>query len=149
MFGMIFAGEVPPMQRDRSTIPPELESLRAKLLQPKAADRIQTAREAFRVLTRSEAWAPDESGAGHGDAEAVRSPFPAVVTETPVATGDRVATGDVVVVIEAMKMLHALTARGPGLVARVHVAVGESVEADRVLVSFEAPGEDAPRRQED
>ncbi|MCA9502515.1 MAG: ATP-grasp domain-containing protein [Myxococcales bacterium] len=104
---------------------------------------------AFRVLTRSEAWAPDESGAGHGDAEAVRSPFPAVVTETPVATGDRVATGDVVVVIEAMKMLHALTARGPGLVARVHVAVGESVEADRVLVSFEAPGEDAPRRQED
>jgi 3-methylcrotonyl-CoA carboxylase alpha subunit/geranyl-CoA carboxylase alpha subunit len=96
----------------------------------------------FRVRSRSEHWAPSASGEGADASEATRSPFPAIVTDTPVAPGDAVTTGDVVVVIEAMKMLHSLLARGRGVVRAVHVAVGESVESNQVLVSYEPAGGD-------
>jgi 3-methylcrotonyl-CoA carboxylase alpha subunit len=90
----------------------------------------------FRVVDRTEAWtpAPDESIARAG---AVVSPFPAVVTEMPVAAGDEVQAGDVVAVIEAMKMLHSLPAAGRGIVADVRVAVGDLVQTNQVLVTFE------------
>jgi acetyl/propionyl-CoA carboxylase alpha subunit len=91
----------------------------------------------FRVLSRSEHWAPS-AAQGHDGSEATRSPFPAVVTETPVAAGDTVAGGDVVIVIEAMKMLHSLTARGAGVVKQVHARVGDSVDSNQTLVSYES-----------
>jgi acetyl/propionyl-CoA carboxylase alpha subunit len=91
---------------------------------------------AFRALSRSEYWAPS-AAEGHGAAEATLAPFPAIVTETPVGAGDEVVAGDVVIVIEAMKMLHSLTARGPGRVADVRVAVGDSVESEQILVTYE------------
>ena len=95
----------------------------------------------FRVLSRSEHWAPS-AAEGHGAAEATLAPFPAIVTATPVGAGDSVAAGDVVVVIEAMKMLHSLTARGSGLVAAVRVAAGDSVESAQVLVTYEPTNPD-------
>jgi acetyl/propionyl-CoA carboxylase alpha subunit len=96
----------------------------------------------FRALSRSEHWAPAAGSPAQGRAEDTRAPFPAVVTETPVAPGDPVAAGDVVIVIEAMKMLHSLTARGGGIVAAVHASVGESVESKQILVSYESPSPD-------
>jgi acetyl/propionyl-CoA carboxylase alpha subunit len=96
----------------------------------------------FRALSRSEHWAPAAGSPAQGRAEDTRAPFPAVVTETPVAPGDPVAAGDVVIVIEAMKMLHSLTARGGGIVAVVHASVGESVESKQILVSYESQSPD-------
>jgi len=99
----------------------------------------------FAVLSRSAHWAPS-AAAGQGAAEATHAPFPAVVTEIAVEPGDAVAVGDTVVVIEAMKMLHPLVARGPGVVRSLHVAVGESVETNQILVRFETerPEGEAP-----
>ena len=89
----------------------------------------------FDVPDRSDAWA--HSGAADaGTADAVAAPFPAVVVEVPVAPGDHVSAGDAVVVVEAMKMLHSLTAPGAGTVAEVRCAPGEAVEANQVLVTF-------------
>ncbi|MEM7408680.1 MAG: biotin carboxylase N-terminal domain-containing protein [Myxococcota bacterium] len=90
---------------------------------------------AFRLPPRRERWAPNDAES-HGAADAVRAPFPAVVAETPVAAGATVAPGDVVVVVEAMKMLHSLESRAGGVVAQIHVGVGDSVESEQVLVSF-------------
>ena len=53
-----------------------------------------------------------------------------------VVPGDVVASGDTVVVVEAMKMLHSLSAHGAGTVADVRCAAGDAVEANQVLVSF-------------
>ena len=92
----------------------------------------------FEVLSRSQHWAP-AAFEGEDASEATRAPFPAVVTELPVAAGDAVSGDDVVVVIEAMKMLHSLTARGSGVVKQVHVEVGESVDSNQILVSYETP----------
>ena len=89
----------------------------------------------FSVLTRSQRWAPDES-TGHGHAGAVVAPFPAIVAELPVNPGDDVAAGDPVIVIEAMKMLHTLSAGGPGTVEDVRVNLGDQVESQQILVTF-------------
>ncbi len=90
----------------------------------------------FRVRSRSEHWAPSDA-TGHGHAGAIVAPFPALVTEVPVGPGDTVAGGDAVVVIEAMKMLHTLTAGGPGVVAEVRVEPGQQVESNQILITFE------------
>ena len=97
----------------------------------------------FELPTRSAHWGAPEAVAGAGDSDAIRSPFPAVVAETPVAAGAQVEAGDVVVVIEAMKMLHSLRAREDAVVREVHVAIGDSVDSHAVLVSFEVSGDDA------
>jgi acetyl-CoA/propionyl-CoA carboxylase biotin carboxyl carrier protein len=90
----------------------------------------------FRVLGRTQHWAPSAEE-GHGHAGAIESPFPSVVTEIPVAVGDHVHGGDVVIVVEAMKMLHSLRAAGPGTVAELRVAVGDPTQTNQVLVTFE------------
>ncbi len=90
----------------------------------------------FEVVRRTEHWAPD-ADAGHGSAGAITAPFPAVVAEVPVSPGDAVGGGDVVVVIEAMKMLHSLKAAGPGVVGEVRVAPGDNVETNQILITFE------------
>ncbi|MGA0813255.1 MAG: biotin/lipoyl-containing protein, partial [Ilumatobacteraceae bacterium] len=61
--------------------------------------------------------------------------------EVAVSIGSEVAAGDPVVVIEAMKMLHTLTAAGPGTVEEVRVAVGDQVASNQVLVTFVAADE--------
>ncbi|WP_419932005.1 acetyl/propionyl/methylcrotonyl-CoA carboxylase subunit alpha [Candidatus Poriferisodalis sp.] len=97
----------------------------------------------FDVPDRSEAWAPTATD-DTGDVDSVAAPFPAVVVEVPVVTGDVVAAGDVVVVVEAMKMLHSLAAHGAGTVAEVRCTPGDAVEANQVLVSFEQHERDLP-----
>jgi acetyl/propionyl-CoA carboxylase alpha subunit len=99
----------------------------------------------FAVVGRSERWAP-AAGAAHGSATAVVAPFPAAVTEVLVTPGQAVDGGEAVVVIEAMKMLHTLSAAGPGVVAEVRVAPGDQVKSDQILVTFEAtePSEGPP-----
>ncbi|MDV7196495.1 acetyl/propionyl/methylcrotonyl-CoA carboxylase subunit alpha [Rhodococcus kroppenstedtii] len=65
----------------------------------------------------------------------IRSPMPGTVIATPVGDGAEVRAGDVVVVVEAMKMEHALTAPADG-VATVFVTRGEQVAVDQVLAQL-------------
>lgn len=85
------------------------------------------------AVLREVAEASVRSDAAHiGDAE-IRSPMPGSVIAAPVADGATVAVGDPVIVIEAMKMEHALTAPVAGTV-EVLVAPGAQVRLDQVLV---------------
>ena len=59
-----------------------------------------------------------------------------VVVEIPVAQGASVSEGDVVAVIEAMKMMNEIRAHKTGTVATVHVAAGATVEARTPLVTI-------------
>ncbi|MBV8462259.1 MAG: hypothetical protein JO368_03125 [Acidimicrobiales bacterium] len=61
------------------------------------------------------------------------APMHGGVVRVLVAPGDRVTAGDVLVVLEAMKMEHAVHAPVSGRVAEVDVAVGDQVEAGRLL----------------
>jgi acetyl-CoA carboxylase carboxyltransferase component len=67
----------------------------------------------------------------------VRSPMQAQLVQCLVAVGDAVQAGDVLVVMEAMKMEHELRAQADGLVAQVLVRPGEAVNADDLLLILE------------
>ncbi|HSJ90820.1 MAG TPA: acetyl/propionyl/methylcrotonyl-CoA carboxylase subunit alpha [Ilumatobacter sp.] len=70
-------------------------------------------------------------GAGDG---VVRSPMPGTVIAVHVAVGDEVAAGEVVAIVEAMKMEHALRAPSDGVVAEVTVTPGAAVSLDQPLL---------------
>jgi biotin carboxyl carrier protein len=60
--------------------------------------------------------------------------MPGKVTEVHVAEGDAVQAGQALLIMEAMKMEHSVTAPRDGTVARITVASGDQVEADALLV---------------
>ena len=73
---------------------------------------------------------------------AALSPMPGAVVEVLVEEGQRVARGEVLVVVEAMKMEHRIAADVDGVVSAVRVASGRQVEADDVLVVVDADDAD-------
>jgi len=66
----------------------------------------------------------------------VTAPMPATVIKIQVAPGDAVKKGDIVVVLEAMKMELPLRALGDAVVSAVCCREGELVQADATLVEF-------------
>ena len=61
------------------------------------------------------------------------SPMPGKVIQVAAGEGDTVAKGDIVVIIEAMKMEHSIRAPVDGTVSSIPVVVGQQVGADQVL----------------
>jgi 3-methylcrotonyl-CoA carboxylase alpha subunit len=80
------------------------------------------------------------AGGGGGD-DRVRAPMTGKVVAVPVAVGQQVARGDVLVVVEAMKMEQPLEAPMDGRVAEVRCAVGDQVDGGVELVILEAVDE--------
>ncbi|MHB8461768.1 MAG: ATP-binding protein, partial [Vulcanimicrobiaceae bacterium] len=64
------------------------------------------------------------------------SPMHGAVVELRVAQGASVAAGDVVAVIEAMKMMNELRAHKAGTVATIHTAVGATIEANAPILTL-------------
>ena len=70
-------------------------------------------------------------------AEVVSSPMPGTIVNTVVSAGQAVKKGDVLVVLEAMKMENEIMAPHDATVAAVHVNKGDSVESGTPLVSLQ------------
>ncbi|WP_309088370.1 acetyl/propionyl/methylcrotonyl-CoA carboxylase subunit alpha [Phenylobacterium sp.] len=75
----------------------------------------------------------DGGAAGDGT---IRAPMPGKVTQLSVKTGDAVAKGQALVVLEAMKMEHALAAPFDGVVEEVSVTLGGQVAEGATLVKL-------------
>jgi len=65
------------------------------------------------------------------------APVPGRVVTVEVSAGDAVAAGATLVVLEAMKVEHRITASAAGVVAEVLVAPGDNVDAHQLLVRLE------------
>jgi len=71
---------------------------------------------------------------GSGPAGGLVAPMPGKIIDVRAAVGDAVTAGQVLVVMEAMKMEHHLSTPGDGTVAEVRVAVGDQVDNGAVLL---------------
>lgn len=81
--------------------------------------------------------APAPKAAPAADAEVVASPMPGSIVNVAVSVGQSVKKGDVLVVLEAMKMENEIMAAHDATVAAVHVNKGDSVESGTPLVSLQ------------
>lgn len=78
------------------------------------------------------------SGSGPIDETKVcRSPIAGVVVKVAVQPGQTIQSGDVLMILEAMKMETTITSPVAGKVAKINAAVGDSVQSGQILVEFE------------
>jgi methylmalonyl-CoA carboxyltransferase 1.3S subunit len=71
------------------------------------------------------------------DAKVCRSPITGVVVRIVVQPGQTIQVGDILLVLEAMKMETNITAPTAGKVAAIKVGAGESVQVGQVVAEFE------------
>lgn len=98
---------------------------------PSAAPAVTTAPAPKAAPAPAPKAAPVATGAN-----AIKAPMPGTIVKVNVKAGDSVKRGDVLCVLEAMKMENEIMAPADGTVAGVNVSAGESVQTDAVLLSL-------------
>ena len=98
--------------------------------------------DAIHLFWRGRAYVLRDLGEGRrptsrGASGGLEAPMPGKVIALPVEEGQSVVKGDVVLVIEAMKMENTLRAPRAGRVKQIATSVGELVAPGRVLVELE------------
>jgi 3-methylcrotonyl-CoA carboxylase alpha subunit len=87
----------------------------------------------YRLQRHEQQAVADEETSGR-----LTAPMPGNVVEVAVRVGERVEKGHLLMIIEAMKMEHAILAPGPGVVREVRFGRGEQVREGEELIVFEA-----------
>lgn len=82
------------------------------------------------------AAAPKPAAAGAG-AIKINSPMPGNILSVKASAGQAVKKGDVLMILEAMKMENEICAPQDGTIASVQAAAGDSVESGDVLVTMD------------
>ena len=106
-----------------------------------AVDRSGDGSLRVRSAGGSTTWVPVAPFTDHDAADAAGgpvSPLPGSVVSVHVAAGDEVTDGDLLVVVEAMKMEHRIVATADATVAEVLVGAGDKVDAGDLLVALES-----------
>ena len=81
-------------------------------------------------LSRSKGDSADSSNT-------IVSPMPGKVVKIPVKTGEAVVAGQTLIIVSAMKMESEFKAKMAGVVKSIHVAEGDTIDANKVLVVVE------------
>ena len=66
-----------------------------------------------------------------------KAPMPGLILGISVEEGQKVEAGTPLIVLEAMKMENIIRAQGEGIVKKINVKAGDSVEKNQVLIIFE------------
>ena len=113
----------------------EIDGVRRRIAVRRSGDRITTADRSgsldWEQPPRFVDHDADEAGSGPV------CPLPGTVISVHVEVGDTVADGQLLIVVEAMKMEHRITAHGDHVVGAVHFAAGDRVDTGDLLVSLE------------
>jgi acetyl-CoA/propionyl-CoA carboxylase, biotin carboxylase, biotin carboxyl carrier protein len=119
----------------------------AQTIRVEVNDKLYNVR-VFGLPERSTAGAPAKNGAGRlapraagkkttsASGNDVVSSMHGVVVEMKVAAGDAIAEGQVVAIVEAMKMMNEIRAHRAGTASSVHAKAGDTVEAQAPLVTI-------------
>ena len=82
------------------------------------------------------ATAPAQPAAPAGAGNAIKAPLPGTIIDIKVTQGQQVAVGDVVLVLEAMKMQNNIEAEFSGTVTSITVKPGDTVMEGAVLMTI-------------
>ncbi len=80
--------------------------------------------------------APKKTAAPATGGEPIKSPMPGTIVNVKVSAGQAVKSGDVLVILEAMKMENEIKSPRDGSVASVSVNKGESVDTGAILLTL-------------
>lgn len=80
--------------------------------------------------------APAPAASGAAGSITVASPMPGKILAIKANAGQAVKKGEVVMILEAMKMENEITAPEDGTIASINVAVGDSVESGDTLATL-------------
>ena len=86
----------------------------------------------------------DQLGMSNANASKVndlKAPMPGLIVDIKVQVGDVVKKGDIILILEAMKMENVLKSAGDGTVKAIKVTPKQNVEKNQVLIEFEWKGE--------
>lgn len=80
--------------------------------------------------------APKAAAPASGKGKALKSPLPGVINDIKVAVGSQVKSGQVVLILEAMKMENEINAECDGTITSIAVNKGDSVMEGDVLLTI-------------
>jgi biotin carboxyl carrier protein len=66
----------------------------------------------------------------------LKAPMPGLILDIPVNEGDAVQKGDILVVLEAMKMENSIRSSQAGVIRKILVTSGQGVEKNQVMIQF-------------
>ena len=110
---------------------PTMTAPKVQAPQPAAAKPAAAPAAAPAAQAEAPAAAP-VAGAG----QAVKAPLPGTITDIRVQVGQQVSAGDIVLVLEAMKMQNNIEAEASGKISAIMVKQGDSVMEGTVLLTI-------------
>ena len=101
---------------------------------PENGNKAEASKETKEILSNE---LPKPSASQIGNVSELTAPLPGTIVEIFVKAGDEVEIGNIVLVIEAMKMKNSIRSTRMGKVTDVLVSTGETVAHKQALVRFE------------
>lgn len=116
----------------------EVEVQSNTLMKPKPAKPVQVAPATYSATpTVTPAKIDQSAPAGAGAASPLKSPLPGVILDVKVNVGDTVKEGQLIMILEAMKMENNIDAHKSGVIKSINKRQGDSVLEGDVLVTIE------------
>jgi glutaconyl-CoA/methylmalonyl-CoA decarboxylase subunit gamma len=97
----------------------------------------QTVTQDAKVVKPAAASSPPAANPQAGNGSSVSAPMPGSVLDVKVKIGDNVNEGDVLLILEAMKMENEVTAPTSGAIKSINVAVGSTVNTGDTMIVIE------------
>ena len=82
------------------------------------------------------ASAPAAASAPMGGGEVIAAPMPGTILDIKVTEGQAVKAGDILLILEAMKMENEIVAPADGIVKSIHTSKGTSVSSGDALITL-------------
>ena len=131
---------------DRQRVVVEVGGKRLEVVLPASLGSVGTAGGGKPAKAKKRSRSGGATVAASGNA--LTSPMQGTIVKVAVAEGDTVAEGDLVVVLEAMKMEQPLTAHRAGIVIGLSASAGETVSAGAIIALIEDGEASKPRANE-